>query len=367
MTNTFGDFLRVTTWGESHGPGIGVVVDGVPAGTPVLIDEIAAALRRRRPGAPLTSPRKERDQPRILSGVMDDRALGTPIAIWIENQDARPSDYDALRDLYRPGHADHTTDARYGLRDHRGGGRASARETAARVAAGVIALALLRVDLDVEIVAWVDQVGELCADVNPTTVTQQVVDSSVIRCPDQAITTSMESWIAELRDSGDSAGGWVGIVARGVPAGLGDPVFGKLKALLAHAYLSLPATVALEFGDGLGATLRTGSANNDALVAAPDATPQLATNRAGGMHGGISNGAPLVARVGFKPPSTIRKTQRTVTSSGDEVEFEGTGRHDPCVLPRAVPIVEAMTALVLADRWLARRAAPPAASTPPSV
>lgn len=359
MTNTFGEYLRITTWGESHGPGIGVVVDGVPPGTPVSMDQISAALRRRRPGGPLTSPRQELDQPLLMSGVMDGVALGTPIALWIENQDARSSDYDTLKGLYRPGHADFTTDARYGLRDHRGGGRASARETAARVAAGAIALGLLRVELDVEIVAWVDQVGELRGEVDAATVTQKMVDQSAVRCPDPAAVAAMEARIATLRDAGDSAGGWVGVVARGVPAGLGDPVFGKLKALLGSAYMSLPASVALEFGDGIAATQRTGSANNDEMRASPSGV-EHASNRAGGMHGGISNGAPLLARVGFKPPSTIKKTQRTVGQDGSDVEFEGTGRHDPCVLPRAVPIVEAMTALVLADRWLARRAAPPA-------
>lgn len=362
MTNTFGEFFRITTWGESHGPGIGVVIDGVPSGVPIVLDEIAAALRRRRPGGPLASPRAEPDEPEVMSGVFEGRSLGSPIAIWIPSRDSRPSDYEALRDVYRPGHADFTTDARYGRRDHRGGGRASARETAARVAAGAVALSVLRSEptsRDIEIVAWVDSVADLRANVDPALVTRAEVERSIVRCPDHVASGRMIERISRAREAGDSVGGWVAIVARGVPAGWGDPVFGKIKALLGSAYLSIPATVALEIGDGLAATTRAGSENNDPHTI--DASGQVVTrgNRAGGVQGGITNGAALTARIGFKPTSTIRRSQETVDRQGRAIELEAAGRHDPCVLPRAVPVVEAMTALVLADRMLARRATPP--------
>ncbi|MGE3164471.1 MAG: chorismate synthase [Planctomycetota bacterium] len=370
MSNTFGEFFRVTTWGESHGPGIGVVIDGLPPGVPIAIDEIAAALRRRRPGAPLTSPRAEPDAPEILSGVFEGRSLGTPLAIWIASHDARPADYAALREVYRPGHADFTSDARYGHRDYRGGGRASARETAARVAAGAVALAVLRSDdagRDVEIVGWVEAVADLRATIDPGVVTTAGVDASLVRCPDPAMSPRMIERIAAAREAGDSVGGWVGVVARGVPAGWGDPVFGKVKALLGAAYLSIPAAVAVEIGDGIAATIRTGSENNDGFTTDSAGRVSPGTNRAGGIQGGITTGAPLWARVGFKPTSTIRRPQATVDRAGKPVELAAAGRHDPCVLPRAVPVVEAMTALVLADRMLARRAAPPAsAHGPPS-
>lgn len=359
MSNTFGEFLRVTTWGESHGPAIGCVVDGVPAGITIDEGQIAAALARRRPGQELTSPRKEPDRPRILSGVYEGRSLGSPIAIVIESVDARPGDYDEISRIYRPGHADLSTEARYGHRDPRGGGRASARETAARVAAGAIAEAILATAAPIEIVAWVDRVGSISASVDAAAVTRTAVDTSPVRCPDESVAPSMAARIAEARDEGDSLGGWVRVVARGVPAGWGDPIFGKLKALLAGGLLSLPAAVAFESGDGIASTTRSGSENNDPIVSGPEG-PVPATNRSGGQLGGISSGAPLVCGVGFKPTSTIGTAQETVDREGNATTFEGRGRHDPCVLPRAVPIVEAMVALVLADRWLARRAAPPA-------
>ena len=362
MSNTFGEYLRLTTWGESHGPGIGCVFDGVPAGIELSEEAIAAALARRRPGQPLTSPRREPDTPRILSGWFEGRTLGTPLAIWIESVDARSEDYDPLAKLYRPGHADWTTEARYGHRDPRGGGRASARETAARVAAGAVAEAILRTIAPVEIVGWVDRVGEISAEVDPQLVTREGVETFPVRCPDPEAAEAMGERIVAAREAGDSLGGWVRCVARGVPAGWGDPLFGKLKALLAHGLLSLPAAVAFESGEGIASTFRRGSDNNDPFVPGP-AGPVPATNRSGGQLGGISSGAPIVCGVGFKPTSTVAMRQSTVDTGGEAVTFEGTGRHDPCVLPRAVPVVEAMVALVLADRALARRASPPSPRT----
>jgi len=365
VSSTFGEFLRVTTWGESHGPGIGCVIDGVPPGIAVSEEAIAAALARRRPGQALTSPRSEPDTPRILSGVFEGRTLGSPLAIWIASIDARPADYAALASVYRPGHADWTTEARYGLRDPRGGGRASARETAARVAAGAVAEAILAAEslragaAPIEIVAWVDRVAEISAHVDPERVTRAAVDAHPARTPDPEAAARFAARIEAAREAGDSLGGWIRAVARGVPPGWGDPVAGKMKALLAGALLSLPAAVAFEIGDGIAATARTGSANNDPLVPGP-AGPRPETNRSGGDLGGITTGAPLVVAVGFKPTSTIRAEQRTVDREGRATTVEGSGRHDPCVLPRAVPVVEAMIALVLADRLLARRATPPA-------
>ena len=358
MSNTFGEYLRMTTWGESHGPGIGCVFDGVPAGVPLSLESLENALARRRPGQELTSPRNEPDTPKILSGWYEGRTLGTPLAIWIESVDARSADYDKIGELYRPGHADWTTEARYGHRDPRGGGRASARETAARVAGGVVAEAILHTFAPIEIVGWVDRVGEIAATVDPETVTREWVDRTAVRCPDSSAAEAMTDRIVAAREAGDSLGGWVRVVARGVPAGWGDPLFGKLKALFAHGLLSLPAAVAFEAGEGIASTYRTGSENNDALVPGPEG-PIPASNRSGGQLGGISSGVPLVAGVGFKPTSTVAAKQSTVDRSGEAVEFEGTGRHDPCVLPRAVPVVEAMIALTLADRALARRASPP--------
>ncbi|MGE4602269.1 MAG: chorismate synthase, partial [Planctomycetota bacterium] len=360
MSNSFGEYLRITTWGESHGPGIGVVIDGLPAGIPISVETIGADLARRRPGGALASARKEPDAPQIQSGLHDGKTLGSPLAIWIESVDARPADYDQLSELYRPGHADFTTEARYGLRDARGGGRASARETAARVAAGSVARAMLSSEYGIEIVGWVDAIGTGRAEVNPALVQSEEVEASVVRCP---VTEASEAFIEQIeaaRDGGDSLGGWVGVVARGVPAGWGDPVFGKVKALLGSAFLSIPAAMAMEMGDGIAATSRTGSHNNDQMVPDGKGGMRQETNRSGGLQGGITSGAPLWARVGFKPTSTIATSQQTIDSSGKAVSFEGRGRHDPCVVPRAVPIVEAMMALVLADRMLAWRATPPA-------
>jgi len=360
MSNSFGEYLRITTWGESHGPGIGVVIDGLPAGVPVSIETIAADLARRRPGGDLASSRKEPDTPRILSGLLDGKTLGSPLAIWIESIDARPGDYDEMADLYRPGHADFTTEARYGHRDRRGGGRASARETAARVAAGAVCRVMLAREYGIEIVGWVDEVAGIRADVDPALVESKDVEASAVRCPVPARSATMMEKIQTARDAGDSLGGWVAVTARGVPAGWGDPVFAKVKSLLGAALLSIPAAVAIEIGDGIAATSRCGSENNDVFISDGAGGICQQSNRSGGMQGGITSGEPVWARVGFKPTSTIATSQKTLNRSGEEVEFEGRGRHDPCVLPRAVAIVEAMMALVLVDRMLARRATPPA-------
>ena len=359
MSNTFGEYLRITTWGESHGPGIGVVIDGLPAGLPVTPELLQRQLKRRRPGGALSSPRREPDEPQILSGVFEGRTLGTPLSIYIESSDVRSQDYESLADIYRPGHADFTTEARYGHRDPRGGGRASARETAARVAAGAIAAEFLRLEHGIEIVGWVSEVAGVRAPVDIDQLTVENVDQSPIRCPDTETSARFEAEIARARDEGESLGGWVGVVARRVPAGWGDPVFGKMKAWLGLAMLSIPATVALEIGDGIAATGRPGSDNNDAYDTNEEGVVIQKTNRSGGLQGGITSGAPIWMRVGFKPTSTIRKSQESVKKSGEATTFSGTGRHDPCVLPRAVPIVESMLALVLADRLLARRAIPP--------
>ena len=359
MSNTFGEYLRITTWGESHGPGIGVVIDGLPAGLPVTPELLQQQLRRRRPGGALASPRREPDEPMILSGVYEGKTLGTPVSIYIESSDVRSQDYESLAEIYRPGHADYTTEARYGHRDPRGGGRASARETAARVAAGAIAAEFLRLEHGIEIMGWVSEVGGLRAPVDLDQISQAIIEESPVRCPDREASQKFEAEIAKARDEGESLGGWVGVMARGVPAGWGDPVFGKLKAWLGQAMLSIPATVAIEIGDGIAATGRTGSQNNDAYGVDDQGSVTQKSNRSGCLQGGISSGAPVWLRVGFKPTSTIRKEQESVNKSGEATTFSGTGRHDPCVLPRAVPIVESMLALVLADRLLARRALPP--------
>lgn len=348
--NTFGEHLRVTTFGESHGPAIGVVVDGVPPGLPLDLAAVQAELDRRRPGGPLASPRKEPDAVEVLSGLFEGRTLGTPLAMLIRNADADPAVYAPFKDIYRPSHADFTTDARYGVRDWRGGGRASARETAARVAAGAVAKQVLA---GVEIVGWVEAVGEIAAGCDPDRVAREAVEASVVRCPDPAAAAAMEALIREVRAEGDTVGGVVRAVARGVPAGLGDPVFDKLEAALARAMLSIPAAKGFESGSGYAGARMRGSAHNDAFVA-EGGHIRTRTNRSGGVQGGISNGMPVVISVAFKPVATIFREQDTVDVHGDPTVIRPRGRHDPCVVPRAVPVVEAMMALVLADAWLGR-------------
>ena len=357
MASSFGVLFRITTFGESHGPGLGVVVDGCPAQLPIDAAAIQAALDRRRPGqSTLVSPRKEADAVEILSGVHDGVALGTPIAMLIRNTDARGKDYDAIAAAYRPSHADYTYDAKYGVRAVAGGGRASARETAARVAAGAIAEQLLA-RAGVSIVAWVDEVAGIAASVDGDTVTRDAVDATPIRCPDPAAAAQMIDRVERARKDGDSVGGVVRAVARGVPAGWGEPVFDKLEADLGKAMLSIPAVKGVENGDGFAGTRLTGSAHNDLFYRRDDGSIGTRTNRSGGIQGGISNGEPITLRVAFKPTATIMRAQPTVDRDGHDAVLEPKGRHDPCVLPRAVPIVEAMIALVLADHYLRQRAA----------
>ena len=353
MGNTFGRLFRVTTFGESHGPAIGAVIDGCPPRLPLSPDDVQRELDRRRPGqSDLTTTRAEDDRVELLSGVWEDRTLGTPIALLIRNRDARSEHYDHIRDVYRPSHADYTYEARYGIRDWRGGGRASARETAARVAAGAIAGVVLRELAGAEVVAYVKRLAGYVAEVDPTTVRREDVDRTLVRTPDTRVAEQMAEAIRAARRDGDSVGGVVEVVARGVPAGLGAPVFDRLHAELAHALLSLPATRGFEIGCGFAAAEMRASAHNDPFALDESGGVTTLSNRSGGVQGGISNGQPILARVAFKPPSTIAKEQRTVTTSGEETTLRARGRHDPCVLPRAVPIVEAMVRLVLADHLL---------------
>lgn len=356
MGNVFGTLFRISTWGESHGPGVGVVIDGCPPGLPVDLAEIQTWLDRRRPGqSDLTTQRAEGDQVEILSGVFEGVSLGTPIALLVRNRDARPEAYDPMKDLYRPSHADYTYDAKFGVRDWRGGGRSSARETVGRVAAGAIAARLLRDREGIEIVAWVQRVHDVEATIDPKTVTALDVGANAVRCPDAAAALRMEERIREVRGKGDSVGGVIELVARGVPAGLGAPVFDRLEADLAKAMLSLPATKGFEIGSGFSGTYLTGSEHNDAFTS-EGGKIRTRTNRSGGVQGGISNGEDIVLRVAFKPTATIFREQETVDREGRPAVLRARGRHDPCVLPRAVPIVEAMAALVIADHWLRQRA-----------
>ncbi len=355
MGSIFGHTFRLSTWGESHGTGIGVVIDGCPPRLPLAADDLQADLDRRRPGqSHLTSQRGEADRAEILSGVFEGRTTGAPIAVLVRNDDARPSAYEHLRDLYRPSHADWAYDAKYGHRDWRGGGRASARETIGRVAAGAIARQLLDKVAGIEVLAWVSRVHDLVAEVDPSEVTLEDVEAHPTRCPDPAAATAMATLIEDARRDGDSLGGIITCVARDVPAGLGDPVFDRMEADLAKGMLSLPAAKGFDVGSGFDAVAMTGRQHNDPFVPGPDG-PTTASNRSGGVQGGITNGADVVFRVAFKPTATISSEQDTVTTENEAVTLEARGRHDPCVLPRAVPMVEAMALLVLADHWLRQR------------
>jgi chorismate synthase len=357
MSSSFGQVFRVHSFGESHGGAVGAVVDGCPPRLPLAVDEIQRDLDRRKPGqSRLTTPRQEGDRAEILSGVFEGRTLGTPIAILVRNEDARPSAYEEMKDLYRPSHADYTYEAKYGIRNWQGGGRASARETIARVAGGAIARKLLAQAAGVEVLAWVSRVHEVEAKVDGGTVTLEQVESNDVRCPDPAAAAEMIRRIDAARERGDSLGGVVECVARGVPPGLGAPAFDKLEAELARAMMSLPASKGFEIGSGFAGTRMTGIEHNDPFVPGEDGRPHTTSNRSGGVQGGISNGEPVVVRVAFKPTATISQAQQTVNAAGEAVTLEAQGRHDPCVLPRAVPMVEAMVCLVLADHWLRQRA-----------
>ena len=357
MASTFGTLFRISTWGESHGGGVGVVIDGCPPRLPLAETDIQPDLDRRRPGqSAIVTPRKEEDSCRILSGVFRGVTLGTPISIFVPNTDARPEAYREMETHFRPSHADFTYQKKFGVRNWEGGGRSSARETVGRVAAGAVAKKILRrLFPGIEILAWVSAIHDIRADVDPATVVAAEIEANAVRCPDAAAAATMIERISAVRAEGDSVGGVIEAVVRGVSAGLGEPVFDRLEADLAKAMLGIPATKGFEIGSGFAGTRLKGSEHNDAyeMRGGEVRTP---TNRSGGIQGWISNGEPVVFRVAFKPTATLSKPQATVTVDGLESSLVARGRHDPCVLPRAVPIVEAMAALVFCDHALRQRA-----------
>jgi chorismate synthase len=365
--NSFGQAFRVTTAGESHGPGNVVIIDGVPPGIALSVDDLQIDLDRRRPGqSVVVTQRKEGDVPEILSGVFEGRTTGTSLAILIRNSDQRSRDYDEIKQKYRPGHADYTFDAKYGFRDYRGGGRSSARETNVRVAAGVVAKKIIAEAFGGSVVGYVVQVGDIRASIDdPATVTTEQVEKlpdgqpNIVRCPDVDTAAKMISLIEAMRKASDSIGGAAEIVATGIPAGLGEPVFDKIKADLAKALFTLPAVLGVEYGIGFGCVTMRGSENNDVFVPSSDdaaGSIQTTTNRHGGMLGGITSGEPIVLRAAVKPTSSLPKEQPTVTTAGKATTISTKGRHDPCLLPRFIPMAEAMVAIVLADHWLRWRA-----------
>jgi chorismate synthase len=357
MSSSFGQLFRVATWGESHGGGVGVVIDGCPPRLELSEEDIQRELDRRRPGqSAITTRRDEADRCQILSGVFEGRTLGTPISIMVLNKDARPEAYAEMKETYRPSHADYTYEAKYGIRNWQGGGRSSARETIGRVAAGAVARKVLTsLHPGVELVTYVTHVYDVNAEIDPGGVTREQVEATAVRCPDPKAAEQMIAAIEKARADGDSLGGTIACVVRGLPAGLGEPVFDKLEADLAKAMLSLPASKGFEIGSGFGATKMRGSEHNDAFEMRAGQV-RTATNRSGGVQGGISNGEDIFFRVAFKPTSTIARAQKTVSAAGEETTLAARGRHDPCVLPRAVPIVEAMAALVLCDHALRQKA-----------
>lgn len=356
MANSFGQLFRITTWGESHGGGVGVVVDGCPPRLKLTEADIQPDLDRRRPGqSKIVSPRKELDRVEILSGTFEGKTLGTPISLWVKNEDARPEAYSEMAVKFRPSHADYTYQAKFGIRNWQGGGRTSARETIGRVAAGAIAKKLLREHYGVEVLAYVKQVQRLIAEVAPGKVKAQDIESNIVRCPDTKTAARMIRLIERMRKAGDTVGGIVEGVARGVPPGWGEPVFDRLEADLAKAMLSLPASKGFDIGSGFGGILLTGTQHNDPFRARGGKV-YTTSNRSGGIQGGISNGQTIYFRVAFKPVATIMHEQDTVDTKLRNTTLTGRGRHDPCVLPRAVPMVEAMTALVLIDHALRQKA-----------
>jgi chorismate synthase len=353
MGSSFGDLFRISTFGESHGGGVGVIVDGCPPRLPLNLEAIQSELDRRKPGqSRITTPRKEDDRVEILSGLLDGVTLGTPIAMVVRNKDQRPQDYKEMEVAFRPSHADATYQAKYGIQARSGGGRASARETIGRVAAGAIAKQLLCKAHGTEVLAWVQRIHTLEASIDPEAVSLDAVEANIVRCPDAAMAEQMIERIEAIGRDGDSCGGVITCVVRKPPVGLGMPVFDKLEADLAKAVMSLPATKGFEIGSGFEGTKLRGSEHNDAFLPSEAGRLRTATNNSGGIQGGISNGEPIVIRVAFKPTATIRKAQQTINDRGEATTLEAKGRHDPCVLPRAVPMVEAMVALVLADHLL---------------
>ena len=355
--NTFGQLFRVTTFGESHGGAVGCVIDGCPPGIKITESDIQEELDRRRPGqSSITSQRKEEDKIHILSGVFESATTGAPILLFANNTDMRPEDYAHLKDVFRPSHADFTYTAKYGRRDFRGSGRASARETLARVAAGVIAKKFLKEKLGIEILSYVEQVGSIKTEIKHTEVKQEDIEKNIVRCPDQKTAQRMIDVIGSVKNDGDSIGGIIRGVIRNVPAGLGEPVFDKLSADLGKAMLSIPAVKGFDIGAGFDSVGMRGSEHNDPFRIDENRKVRTTTNHAGGTIGGISSGEDIFFRVAFKPVSTIMKKQQTVNIHNNEIELEAHGRHDPCVLPRAVPIVDAMSAFVIMDHYLRHRA-----------
>jgi chorismate synthase len=361
MPSTWGKIFKISTFGESHGVSVGVVVEGIPGGLPIDIEEIQKDLTRRRPGQNLlTTPRKEDDEVRIVSGVFEGKSIGSPVCLLVDNKNAIGRDYEKFRHIYRPSHADYTYDAKYGFRSHVGGGRASVRETIGRVAAGAIARIILEKELGVSTIAWVDSIGTVDANLieNPPK-TFAEVDSNDVRCPDPEVAKLMEEKIREVRKVGDSIGGTIRAIVRNCPPGLGDPVYDKLDGDIGRAILSIPACKGFEIGSGFEGTRYKGSEHNDEFYTDESGKIRTKTNRSGGMQGGISNGEDILIRAAFKPTATISIEQETVNDTPENTILKAGGRHDPCVLPRAVPIVEAAINLVLVDAYLYQRALHP--------
>ncbi len=358
MGNSFGKIFRVTTFGESHGGAVGVILDGCPPKLKINIDLIQNELDRRRPGqSKITTPRNEDDKLEILSGLKEGITLGTPIAMLVRNKDQRPGDYSNLEQVFRPSHADGTYHLKYGIQAGSGGGRASARETIGRVAAGAIAKQLLKNFFNTEILSWVKRIHDIDSQVNKNKLTLSKIDSNIVRCPDDKVASKMIKRIKELQQDGDSCGGVIECLVKNVPSGLGMPVFDKLEADLAKALMSLPATKGFEIGSGFLGTYLRGSEHNDSFIESDDISKlKTISNNSGGIQGGISNGENIEMKIAFKPTATIGKEQKTVNADGKEVLMKAKGRHDPCVLPRAVPMVDSMVALVLADHLLLHQA-----------
>lgn len=354
--NTFGNIFRLTSFGESHGPGMGGVIDGMPAGIAVDTDFIQSELNRRKPGqSALTTPRKETDKLEILSGVFDGQTTGCPIGFLVRNENQHSADYENLRNLFRPSHADFTYQQKYGIRDYRGGGRSSARETIARCVGGAFAKLVLR-QLGIGVTAYTSQVGNICLERNYKKYDFTLIEQNAVRCPDTEKAAEMAKLISEVKADGDTIGGVITCVIEGCPAGLGEPVFGKLHAALGAAMLSINAVKGFEYGEGFDGVCARGSEQNDTFIPDGHGGISVRTNHSGGIQGGISNGADIYFRVAFKPVATILRPQQTVDLDGSETNVRARGRHDPCVLPRAVPIVEAMTAMTLLDFYLLSRA-----------
>ena len=358
MSSSFGKIFRVSTFGESHGGAVGVILDGCPPKLKIDISFIQHELDRRRPGqSSITTPRDEKDKIEILSGLKEGLTLGTPIAMFVRNKDQRPRDYGDLDQVFRPSHADGTYHLKYGIQAGSGGGRASARETIGRVAAGAVAKQLLGKLFNTEILSWVKRIHDIDSEVNQEEISLSKIDSNIVRCPDEKVAVKMIERIKQLKQQGDSCGGVIECLVRNVPSGLGMPVFDKLEADLAKALMSLPATKGFEIGSGFSGTYLKGSEHNDSFVKSDDINKlKTSSNYSGGIQGGISNGENIEMKIAFKPTATIGKEQKTINAAGNEVFMKAKGRHDPCVLPRAVPMVDAMVALVLADHLLLNHA-----------